>query len=70
MSEMIKRVAKAIRDTNANTAGLKATGIDACREELRLLMLRQPITGERNTYSDGFFQGLAEAIRQIDAALK
>ena len=41
---------------------------DALREGLRQLMLKQPITEGRDTYSDGFFSGLAYAIGSIDRA--
>jgi hypothetical protein len=43
--------------------------MDEVREKLRVLMLAQPISGKRKTYSDGFAQGLAYAIEQIDLAL-
>jgi hypothetical protein len=38
------------------------------REHLRVTMLQQPMTDERNTYSDGFAQGLSYAIDRLDAA--
>jgi hypothetical protein len=41
--------------------------LDRVREELRVTMLEQPITGERRTYSDGFASGLAHAIHRIDS---
>jgi hypothetical protein len=41
--------------------------IDQLREGLRGLMLGQPMTKGRATYTDGFASGLAEAIRRIDA---
>jgi hypothetical protein len=40
--------------------------LDQLREELRVYMLEQPLSGERNTYSDGFANGLCEAIRRMD----
>jgi hypothetical protein len=43
--------------------------LDEVREELRLLMLKTPTTSERDTYPDGFHQGLAAAIGRLDAAL-
>jgi hypothetical protein len=41
--------------------------LDRVREELRVTMLDQPITGERRTYNDGFASGLAHAIHRIDS---
>ena len=37
------------------------------REELRVLMLKQPRTDDRSTYSDGFANGICYAIEKIDA---
>lgn len=43
--------------------------VEVVREELRVLMLKQPNSGMRETYSDGFANGLAYAIQSIDKAL-
>jgi hypothetical protein len=43
-----------------------ADQLDGVRESLRVLMLEQPTTGTRSTYSDGFAQGLAHSIHEID----
>lgn len=51
-------------------AALSLPRMDEVREGLRELMLQQPITGHRETYSDGFAQGLCHAIGQIDAAAR
>ncbi len=65
---------------DAARAAIEATGILALtrtladerkrigelRERLRVLMIKQPISGERNTYPDGFGQGLCYAIGEID----
>ncbi|WP_277969346.1 Lar family restriction alleviation protein [Sphingomonas echinoides] len=40
--------------------------VQQLREELRVLMLRQQISDERNTYGDGFGQGLCYAIGKLD----
>jgi hypothetical protein len=40
---------------------------EALREELRVLMLQQPTTEKRETYSDGFAMGLSHAIHRLDA---
>jgi hypothetical protein len=39
------------------------------REAIRVEMLAQPMTDGRDTYGDGYQQGLARAIDRIDAAL-
>jgi hypothetical protein len=63
---------KIIRDALSRRAALSATNseavseLDQLREELRVYMLEQPLSGERNTYSDGFANGLCEAIRRMD----
>jgi hypothetical protein len=43
--------------------------LETAREELRVLMLDQPTTGRRETYSDGFAMGLSHAIHSLDCAL-
>lgn len=40
--------------------------LDGVREGLRLFMLDQPSRGRRETYSDGFAQGICYAIGEID----
>jgi hypothetical protein len=39
------------------------------REELRTTMLAQSISGDRDTYSDGFFQGICYSIGKLDRLL-
>lgn len=43
--------------------------LDRVREELRVWALKLPYTEDRDTYPDGFRQGLLEAIRRIDRAV-
>lgn len=57
-------------ETQASQIDTLKHKLDAVREGLRVTMLAQPTTGERTTYSDGFFQGLCFAIGRIDAALE
>jgi hypothetical protein len=56
--------------TTETLTGLKEVGETEAwdlREHLRLLMIKQPRTEDRAAYSDGFANGLAYAIQQIDA---
>ncbi len=50
------------------TPTLTTAAPDPVRELLREVMLEQPVTSGRDTYGDGFSNGLAFAIQQIDLA--
>lgn len=62
-------IVRALKGTSPSPDLLKEQ-VEAIREELRVMMLEQPNSGRRETYSDGFAQGLCHAIGQIDAILK
>lgn len=53
----------------AERAARLEEAVGAARERLRVMMLDQPTTGRRETYSDGFAMGLSQAIQEIDSAL-
>lgn len=68
-ADSVKYVRARFAHTPAGVPREATAEMDNVRESLRVTMLDQVNTGRRETYSDGFAQGLCEAIRRIDAAL-
>ena len=58
------------RQPQTDALKIAREALETAREELRLLMLKQPTTESRETYSDGLVSGLSYSIQRIDAALK
>lgn len=65
MTKVFKRPGQAPKAWNRRAI----SGLDAIREELRVAMLEQNISGTRETYTDGFVYGLSYAIGKIDKAV-
>ena len=57
------------RDGNLAAGFVRPEDVAEAREQMRQKMLAAPMTDERNTYQDGYGQGLAEAIGLLDRAV-
>jgi hypothetical protein len=64
MTKVFKRPGQASKAWNRRAI----SGLGAIREGLRVTMLAQNISDTRETYADGFVQGLSYAIGKIDKA--
>ena len=58
-----------LADAEARAEAALAERVGQYRELLRQHMLAQPMTDERDTYSDGYGNGLATAIQWLDRDL-
>ena len=65
----IKLAIDETRQPQTDALKIAREALEAVREDLRLLMLKQPTTDERDTYSDGFVGGCVHSIGRIDSVL-